>query len=228
MLPAPQTITRTMSVKIKICGLRTSEALDAALDAGTDYFGLVFYPRSPRNVALGVARALAEHGRGRAKSVALLVDPLDSDLQQVLDEVSPDLVQLHGRETPARVSEIKALADRPVIKAIRVASEADARTAVAYDGIADMILFDALPPDVNAGTLPGGNGVPFDWQALAGMNREKRAYILSGGLTCDNVRQAIAATGTKFVDVSSGVETAPGEKDNHLISRFIAAVKSVR
>mgnify|MGYP002624686812 CR=1 FL=1 len=217
-----------MSIQVKICGLRTAEALDTAIDAGADYFGLVFFERSPRNVDIPTARDLAGRGRGRARSVALLVDPGDGMLSDVLDDVNPDIVQLHGSETPERVQEIRRAAGRPVIKAIRVASEQDARQSIAYDGIADMVLFDAMPPVQDDTALPGGNGVPFDWQALKDMSREKRGFILSGGLTCDNVQDAIAATGAKFVDVSSGVESAPGEKDNHLIRRFIAAARAVR
>lgn len=216
-----------MSIKVKICGLRTAEALDAAIDAGADYFGLVFYERSPRNVGHAEARELAARGRGHARSVALLVDPDNDTLRRVVDEVGPDMIQLHGNETPERVSEIRKIAERPVIKAIRVAGEEDARRSMAYDGIADMVLFDALPPTGDTSALPGGNGVPFDWQALGDMSRDKRQFILSGGLTCENVQEAIAATGATFVDVSSGVESAPGHKDKRLIQRFVAAAKSV-
>lgn len=215
-----------MSVKVKICGLRTLVSLDAALDAGADYFGLVFYDPSPRNVDSETARSLVVRASGRAQAVALMVDPGDDAISAVIDNVDPDLIQLHGNETPERVAEINVKFGVPVIKAIRVATEADAKNAIAYDRIADMVLFDAMPPAGDAASLPGGNGVPFDWKALAGMSRDKRGFILSGGLDSDNVREAIAATGTRFVDVSSGVESAPGVKDDTLIRRFIAAARS--
>lgn len=215
-----------MSVKVKICGLRTPESLDAALDAGADYFGLVFYEPSPRNVDSETARSLVVRARGRAQSVALMVGPDDDAISALIEAVNPDLIQLHGNEPPERVAEIKQKFGLPVIKAIRIATEQDARGAIRYDGIADMVLFDAMPAAGDTASLPGGNGVPFDWRALANMSREKRGFILSGGLDSDNVREAIAATGTQFVDVSSGVESAPGVKDNNLIRRFIAAARS--
>ncbi|MFQ5625100.1 MAG: phosphoribosylanthranilate isomerase [Methyloligellaceae bacterium] len=199
-----------MSVKVKICGLRTQESLDAALEAGADYFG---------------ARALAAQGRGRAKSVALLVNPDDEAVKRVADEVAPDLIQLHGRETPERVREVKDLTGREIIKAIMVESAADAAAARDYDGAADLILYDAKEPEDAIGALPGGNGVPFDWRALMSV-KGQGSFMLSGGLTSDNVADAIAATGAAIVDVSSGVESAPGEKDAELIARFICAAKS--
>ncbi|MCH8238577.1 MAG: phosphoribosylanthranilate isomerase [Proteobacteria bacterium] len=214
-----------MSVKVKICGLRTPESLAAALDAGADYFGLVFYPASPRNVDFFCARALADQGRGRAKSVALLVDPDDAAVKRIADEVAPDLIQLHGGETPGRLREIKALTGRQIIKAIKVESAADAAAARDYEGAADLILYDAKEPEDAGRTLPGGNGVPFDWPVLMGV-KGKGSFMLSGGLDADNVAAAIAATGAAAVDVSSGVESAPGEKDAELIRRFIAAAKS--
>lgn len=215
-----------MTVKVKICGLRSAPALDAAIQAGTDYFGLVFFPPSPRSIGPGEARALVERASGRAVSVALLVDPDDAAIETVLREVAPGMLQLHGRETPERVAEIRERWKLPVIKAIRVGSEADARASIAYDGIADMVLFDALPPSGDTQALPGGNGVPFDWQTLADMSRDKRQFILSGGLNAANVSEAIAATGARFVDVSSGVESAPGEKEPEMIRGFIAAARA--
>ncbi len=214
-----------MDIKVKICGLRTPESLDAALDAGADYFGLVFYGPSPRNVGHARAAELAARGRGRARSVALLVNPEDAAVKRVADEVAPDLIQLHGSETPGRVREIKELTGREIIKAVTVENAADAAAARNYDGAADFILYDAKAPEGAGGALPGGNGVPFDWQALIGV-KERGSFMLSGGLTCDNVAAALAATGARAVDVSSGVESAPGEKDADLIRRFIAAAKS--
>lgn len=214
-----------MTVKIKICGLRTPQALDAALEAGADYVGLVFYPPSPRNVSIEDARALAARAHGKAKSVALLVDADDGQVKEILDTVDPDLIQLHGNETPQRVEEIKALSNRPVIKAVKIGTAEDVAKARRYDRSADMILYDARAPEDAAEALPGGNGMPFDWQALASV-KKSGGFMLSGGLNPDNVRQAIALTAAPMVDVSSGVESAPGEKDSELIRRFINAAKA--
>ncbi len=214
-----------MQVKVKICGLRTADTLAAALDAGADYFGLVFYPPSPRNVDYAHAAELAAQGRGRARSVALLVDPDDAALERIADEIAPDLIQLHGGETLQRVREIKQLTGCEIIKAIKVECAADAAAARDYDGAADLILYDAKEPEDTGQTLPGGNGVPFDWQALMGV-KGGGSFMLSGGLDADNVAAAIAATGAHSVDVSSGVESAPGVKDAEKIRRFIAIAKS--
>lgn len=213
-----------MSVNVKICGLRDIGALDAAIDAGADYVGLVFYPPSPRNVGLDEAAVLAERARGRATIVALLVDPDDAQVERVSRDVRPDMIQLHGSESPDRVAEIKRLSGRPVIKAIKVATRADVDEAADYDDVADTLLFDARVPEGAAGMLPGGNGIPFDWQALAGVDA-RSGFLLSGGLDADNVVEAIRLTGAPIVDVSSGVEEAPGIKDPDLIRRFIAAAK---
>lgn len=213
-----------MNAKVKICGLRTPEALEAALEAGADYFGLVFYRPSPRNVDFAMAHDLAERGRGRAKSVALLVNPDDEVVRRVVDEVDPDIIQLHGSEGPERVAEIKQLAQRPVMKAISIGSADDVAQARDYDGAADIILYDAKAPDDLADALPGGNGVPFDWRALMGV-KGRGSFMLSGGLNPGNVASAIEVTGAAIVDVSSGVESAPGEKDPDLIRQFIAAAK---
>lgn len=213
-----------MNAKVKICGIRTPEALEAALGAGADYFGLVFYDRSPRNVGFKRARSLADTGRGRAQCVALLVNPEDEAVRRVVDEVGPDIIQLHGDESPARVAQIKQIAQKPVMKAIRVACADDAAGAGAYGAAADIIAYDAKAPDSLADALPGGNGVAFDWRALQGV-KGAGGFMLSGGLNPDNVASAIAATGAAIVDVSSGVESAPGEKDPDLIRQFIAAAK---
>jgi phosphoribosylanthranilate isomerase len=214
-----------MNAKVKICGLRTPEALEAALDAGADYFGLVFYAPSPRNVDHDTAHKLNEAGRNRAKSVALLVNPDDDEMKRVLEEVDPDIIQLHGNESPERVAQIKRLANKPVMKAILVETAKDAATARAYDDTADIILYDAKAPKEATDALPGGNGVPFNWQALKGVKGHE-SFMLSGGLNPDNVAAAIAATGAPMVDVSSGVEKMPGEKDLDLIRQFISAAKS--
>jgi len=215
-----------MNTKVKICGLRTPETLEAALDAGADYFGLVFYGPSPRNVDHETARKLAEAGRGRASPVVLLVNPDDDAVRRVVEEVDPDIIQLHGNESPERVAQIRQLAQKPVMKAILVSSADDVARSRAYDSAADIILYDAKAPDDLADALPGGNGIAFDWQALTGV-KGAASFMLSGGLTSDNVASAIAATGATIVDVSSGVESAPGEKDADLIRSFIAAAKPV-
>ena len=216
-----------MTTEVKICGLRTQGALDAALDAGADYVGFVFYARSPRNILPDEARALAGKARGQAKVVALFVDPDDELLAEVIEAVAPDIVQLHGSETPARVAEIAQRFGRPVMKAVTVAGAADVQTALAYEGKADRILFDARAPMDDADALPGGNGVAFDWQALSSLEG-RSDYMLAGGLTPANVGEAIRSTGARAVDVSSGVESQPGEKDPELIRRFIQAAKTAK
>jgi phosphoribosylanthranilate isomerase len=214
-----------MTVQVKICGIRTPQALDGALAAGVDYFGLVFYPPSPRYVEPHEARALIERARGRAKAVALLVDPADADIETILTQVRPDLIQLHGRETPERVAAIKARSGRPVIKAVKVGNAQDAAMAGDYLQ-ADIILFDAKPPAGLRDALPGGNGFAFDWSVLEGVT-DRRPFMLSGGLDATNVAAAVRETGAPIVDVSSGVERAPGDKDPELMRRFVAAAKAV-
>ena len=214
-----------MTVQIKICGIKTHEALQAALEAGADYFGLVFYGPSPRNVTQADARNLVEAAGGGAKSVALLVDPSDEDVRRLSEAVAPDYIQLHGQETPARVAEIGQLCGRPLIKAVHIAEPGDSDAAAAFAGLADIILYDAKPAADASDQLPGGNGVPFDWRLLSGI-KERDSFMLSGGLSPDNVAQAIGATHAPMVDVSSGVERAPGEKDPDLIRQFIERAKS--
>jgi phosphoribosylanthranilate isomerase len=213
-----------MSTKVKICGLKTEAALDAALDGGADYVGLVFFPPSPRHVAPAAAKALADKARGRAAIVALLVDPDDALIDTVMALVAPDLLQLHGEETPQRVADIRRRWRTAVMKAIRVETSQDARAALAYREAVDLILFDARPPEDS--TRPGGNGAPFDWRTLLGV-KDQVPFVLSGGLTPENVAEAIRATAAPAVDVSSGVERRPGEKDPDLIRRFLRAAKGV-
>ena len=213
-----------MTVEIKICGLRTSEAMTAALEAGADYVGLVFYPRSPRNVTLAEARPLADQARGSSRIVALVVDADDALIAEIVHEIRPDLLQLHGSETPQRVDEIKARHTITIMKAIKVATKADAETARGYLGHADLILFDAKPPKDRAEALPGGNGIAFDWTAIEEVAKDV-PYMLSGGLTPENVATALAITGASRIDVSSGVESAPGVKDPNRIRAFIAAAR---
>ena len=214
-----------MALDIKICGLKTEAALQAALAGGADYVGLVFFPKSPRNVTPALAKALADKARGRAKIVALAVDPDDALLDTITAAVAPDLIQLHGEETPERVAAIRRRSGVPVMKAVKVETADDARRALAYREAADLILFDARAPADS--TRPGGNGAPFDWRALLGV-KDGMAFMLSGGLTPDNVAEAIRTTGAPIVDVSSGVESSPGEKDPELIRRFLDAAKGLR
>ena len=215
-----------MAVEVKICGLSTPETVDAAVAAGADLVGLVFFPRSPRNVTLQQAAALASRARGRAKVVTLVVDADDALLSSIVAEVAPDLIQAHGSETPERVAEIARLTGKPVIKAIRVKDDADIAAAAGYSAAASLILYDAKAPETLGNALPGGNGHAFDWGLLEGGKRP--AFMLAGGLTPENVAEAIRVTGAPVVDVSSGVESAPGVKDIGLIRKFIEAAKSAR
>ena len=191
-----------MAVKVKICGLKTEAAVAAALDAGADYVGFVFYSPSPRSVSPDVAASLARLARGRARIVALFVDPDDALLDEVVRKVEPDLIQLHGKETPERVANIRARFGRPVMKAISVETRADADRALSYRDAANLFLFDAKAPRELAGALPGGNGIAFDWRALDGV-RDKVRFMLSGGLNPGNVAEAIRLTAAEAVDVSS-------------------------
>lgn len=208
--------------QVKICGLSTAETMQAALDAGTDMAGLVFYPRSPRNVSMEQAAALAAQARGKAKIVTLVVDADDALLKSIVNAVRPDYLQLHGSETPSRVAEITKLFNVPAIKAVKVKEASDVAAAKAYRDVADLILFDAKAPEE---LLPGGNGLSFDWNLLKGKDG---MFMLSGGLTPDNVAEAIRLTRAPIVDVSSGVEHLPGQKDISLIRKFIERAKSAR
>ena len=205
---------------VKICGLSTAETMQAALDHGADMVGLVFYPKSPRNVSLKQAAALADQARGHAQVVALVVDADDALLRNIVQDVLPDFIQAHGNETPQRIAEIHALTSVPVIKAIKVETAHDVSMAPAFHVVAAMILFDAKAPK---GLLPGGNGLSFDWTLLKGIGGP---FMLSGGLDPSNVTDAIRLTQAPIVDVSSGVESGPGIKDADLIAKFIKAAKS--
>ena len=211
-----------MPTEVKICGLRTEAALEAALAGGADYVGLVFFPPSPRYVAPAAAKALADKARGRTRVVALMVDPEDALIDTIMTSVAPDLLQLHGEETPERAADIRRRWNTPIMKAIKVETAHDADAALGYREAADLILFDAVAPADS--TRPGGNGAPFDWRTLLGV-KDRMPFVLSGGLTPDNVAEAIRVTGAAVVDVSTGVETSPGEKDPELIRRFLRAVK---
>lgn len=215
-----------MSVEVKICGLSTPETVEAAISAGADLIGLVFFPKSPRNVTLEQAAELASLTRGRAKVVALIVDADDRMIADIARLVQPDFFQAHGAETPERVAEIERLTGKPVIKAIRVSAAGDIAEAADFSTVASLILYDAKAPESLGNALPGGNGHAFDWGLLEGGSRP--AFMLAGGLTPDNVADAIGVTGAPMVDVSSGVESAPGIKDVALIRKFIEAAKRPR
>jgi len=209
---------------IKICGLKTEEAMRAAITAGASHVGFIFFPKSPRNIDPRTASALAALARGKGvTTVAVTVDADDAQLQEIVRVVQPDMLQLHGSETPERVAEIKARYGLPVMKVFSVSTLSDLVTVDAYRSVADRILFDAKPP---AGSdLPGGNGVSFDWTMLADLDPQLD-YMLSGGLNAANVGEALATANPPGIDISSGVESAPGIKDSKLIEAFFAAARA--
>lgn len=213
--------------QVKICGIRTTEALEAAIAAGADYIGLVFFAKSPRNVSHDVAAALAGKARGRARIVALLVDPDPADVSDTVGAIAPDIVQLHGHEDAGKIARVREVApDCEIWKAIPVATRSDVDDAAGllHPGLlADMVLYDAKPPPGAA--LPGGTGLSFDWNILTGPPVPK-PFALAGGLTPDNVAEAVVKTGAPIVDVSSGVESAPGVKSGERIAAFVRAAKA--
>lgn len=212
-----------MTSKIKICGLSAAQNLQTALDEGADYVGFVFFEPSPRHVSYARAGELGGAVKGRAKKVALTVDADDARFEAIMRDLDPDLLQLHGQESPERAAELKARYGRPVIKAVKVRRQEDVHQAEAYAGSADMIVYDAKPPEESP--LPGGNGVTFDWSLLAGRPKDM-PFMLSGGLNADNVAAAITQLHPAIVDVSSGVESSPGVKDDDLIRAFIRAARA--
>jgi phosphoribosylanthranilate isomerase len=211
-----------LPTRVKICGLRDAAMLDAAVQAGAAYVGLVFFEKSPRNVTLAQAAALAAMVPAGVAKVALVVDADDAQLDALLAQVPVDILQLHGAETPARVTEVKARYGLPVMKAVGVAGPDDLAALDTYAQVADQLLVDAKAP--KGADLPGGNGLAFDWRLIAG-RRWLVPWMLAGGLTPANVAQAVALTGAGQVDVSSGVESAPGVKDAALIAAFCAALR---
>jgi phosphoribosylanthranilate isomerase len=207
-------------IKVKICGLKQPEHVHAAAEAGAAYVGFVFFEKSPRHVSVDLARDLAiEAPLGLAK-VALTVNADDATLDQIMDRVPLDMLQLHGKESPERVAEIRARYGLPVMKAIGIADEADLEQISLYGAVADQLLVDAKAP--KGADLPGGNGLAFDWR-LVKRKYWPRPWMLAGGLTPDNVGLAVQMTGAQQVDVSSGVETAPGIKDTAMIRAFVQA-----
>ncbi|HMB74816.1 MAG TPA: phosphoribosylanthranilate isomerase [Kiloniellaceae bacterium] len=215
-----------MPIDVKICGLSTAPTLQAAIDGGAAYVGFNFYPPSPRAVTAAAASGLAASVPAGVVKTALFVDPSDDDLAAVLEAVPIDLLQLHGGETPARVAEIRQRFARPVMKVIKLRAPTDLAAADGYLAVADRLMFDAKPPADLAGALPGGNAISFDWHMLAG-RRWPLPWMLAGGLTAANLAEAVAVTGADTLDVSSGVETAPGQKDPALIAGFLAAAKAL-
>lgn len=215
-----------MAIEAKICGLKTDEAVAAALAGGASHIGFNFFPRSPRSVGLASAVRLAAPARGRSAIVALVVDAEDALLDTIVAELAPDLIQVHGSETPERCAAIRTRYGVPVMKAIKIATAADLAPIAAFRDAVDLFLFDAKPPATLANALPGGNGIAFDWRLVAGLD-PGRPFMLSGGLDPDNVAAALRLTGATAVDVASGVERAPGEKDPARITAFLAAVAEV-
>jgi phosphoribosylanthranilate isomerase len=211
-----------MSLMVKICGLKTPEALDVALESGADMVGFVFFPPSPRHLALAAARALGERVQGRAGKVALTVDADDATLAGVVEALKPDLLQLHGVETPERITALRARFGLPVMKAVPIAERKDLARIELYKKVADRLIFDARAPQ--DATRPGGLGTPFDWTLLKGID-PGIPFMLSGGLDAGNVAEALRITRAPGVDVSSGVERAPGEKDPDKIRAFIRAAR---
>lgn len=213
-----------MDIAIKFCGLTRPQDIDAAVTAGARYAGFVFFPKSPRNLTLDQARALALAAPPGLAKVALTVDADDAALAALLDAVPIDLLQLHGHESPARVAEVRARYGLPVMKAVGIADAGDLAQIDLYQGVADQLLIDAKPP--KGADLPGGNGLSFDWRLLAGRKYWTRPWMLAGGLTPDTVAEAVRLTGARQVDVSSGVESAPGVKDAARMVAFAAALNA--
>jgi phosphoribosylanthranilate isomerase len=211
-----------MPLLVKICGLKTPDALDAALDAGADMVGFVFFPPSPRNLGVEAARVLGERVDGRARKVALSVDAADAELERVVEALKPDMLQLHGKETPERVSAVHARFRLPVMKALPIETRADLSPVHLYAKVADWLLFDGRAP--REATRPGGLGKPFDWHLLESVEPGV-PFMLSGGLDAGNVGEALRITRARAVDVSSGVERAPGEKDPEKIRAFVRAAR---
>ena len=212
-----------MPLDIKICGLMTPEAVDVSLDAGADLVGFVFFPPSPRSLSFEVACALGARVRGRARKVALSVDADDDYLAASVEALKPDMLQLHGKESPERVAAVKARFGLPVMKALPIETRADLAPVRRYVDVADRLIFDARPP--REATRPGGLGRSFDWHLLEGVNPGV-PFMLSGGLDAGNVAEALRITHAPGLDVSSGVERSPGDKDPDKIRAFIRAARA--
>jgi len=214
-----------MALDIKICGLKTDGALAAALAGGASHVGFIFFAKSPRYVDPLEAGRLRQAATGKAQAVAVTVDASDAFLDEIVAKMHPDMLQMHGSETPERVAQVKARYGLPVMKALSVSEAADLERIKLFIGIADRFLFDAKPPKDSE--LPGGNGIAFDWHILAGLDASVD-YMLSGGLNAANIGDALRLANPPGIDISSGVESAPGVKDPALIEQFFRAVRAAR
>lgn len=214
-----------MDLDIKICGLSTAPSIDAVISHGASHVGFIFFAKSPRNVTPAQAGELKKTVQGRAKTVSVTVDADDVFLDEIVAALSPDIIQLHGKETPERVLEVKSRYQRPVMKAFSISEATDFDKIAPFKGVADRFLFDAKPP--KGSELPGGNGVSFDWRLLAALDRDLD-YMLSGGLNAANIGDALRLSNPPGIDISSGVESAPGIKDAALIEEFFKAVRSAQ
>jgi len=213
-----------MPIDVKICGIKTPEALDAAVEGGAKMLGFVFFEKSPRNVTLDVARDLLARVPDDVTKVALMVNPSDAEVQSIAGQLPFDLLQLHGSESVERVAQLKAITGRPAMKAVGVEGPDDIARAHAYEDVCERILLDAKPPKDAA--LPGGNALSFDWTLIAG-EKWLKPWLLAGGLNADNLAEAVKTSGASFVDVSSGVEEAPGRKSVEKIRAFLALAQSL-
>lgn len=213
-----------MTIMTKICGLSSQESVEAAIHAGASFLGFIFFPPSPRYVLPVQAQALTKHLPSTIKTVAVIVDNTNEEIEDLLKVFSPDFLQLHGKETPARTKEIAQIFSLPIIKSVSIRSQEDLLQAERYEDSCMFLLFDAKAP-VNS-VLPGGNGITFDWHLLHHYS-SSLPWFLAGGLNCQNVREAIAKSGAQYIDVSSGVEIGPGIKSNSLIKDFLAIVRSI-
>lgn len=209
-----------MAIDVKICGLKTPAAVNAAVGNGAFMIGFVFYAKSPRFVTPAIARTLGQSVPKSISKVGLIVDASDDAIAGILNEAKLDMLQLHGHETPTRTAEIRARFGKPVIKAISLSEARDITAAQSYEAVADLLLFDAKPPSDLKGALPGGNGIPFDWSLLEGA-QFKKPWLLAGGLSVSNLLQAVKETSAKAVDVSTGVEDQPGEKSISKIKELL-------
>ncbi len=214
-----------MTLDIKICGLRTTAAVDAAVVGGATHIGFIFFEKSPRHIGLVDAARLQEYVRGKAMAVAVTVDAVDADLDDIVETVRPDILQFHGKETPARVAEVKTRYGLPVMKALSISERTDLDAIALYRNVADRVLLDAKAPKDSE--LPGGNGFSFDWRLLATLDPAVE-YMLSGGLNARNIQDALRQSQPSGIDISSGVESAPGVKDPVMIAEFFEAVKAAR
>ena len=215
----------TDNVQAKICGLNSAPAVAAAVAGGAAFGGFVFYPRSPRAVSPAQAAALAAEIPATVRKVGLFVDAAYDDIAAVLEEVPLDMLQCHGGEAVEYIAELRGKFGLPVIKAVAVSGADDLILARSYQSVADMLLFDAKPPKSMADALPGGNALSFDWTLISGQSWEV-PWMLAGGLRADNIAEAVAISGARFVDISSGVESAPGVKDPAMIAEFLKAVQA--